>query len=102
MISLRVFGPFLGVAGLAVLAACGTTAGSAPPPSATAARHVAVAITDHGATGGIAWRAAPHDGEIEMSAALAPDGTVVVGTDGTSEWAYHPDGGLAWHTGGRA
>jgi outer membrane protein assembly factor BamB len=60
-----------------------------------------VAITDHGSAASIAWRADPHDGQIEVSAALAPDGTVVVGTNGTNEFAYHPDGRLAWHTGSR-
>jgi outer membrane protein assembly factor BamB len=61
-----------------------------------------VAITDHGATADIAWRANPHDGQVEVSPGLAPDGTVVLGTNRTTEWAYHPDGRLAWHVGGRA
>jgi outer membrane protein assembly factor BamB len=61
-----------------------------------------VAIDDHGATAGIAWRADPHDGQVEVSPGLAPDGTVVLGTNGSSEWGYHPDGKLAWHTGSRA
>ncbi|HSZ43523.1 MAG TPA: PQQ-binding-like beta-propeller repeat protein [Trebonia sp.] len=61
-----------------------------------------VAIDDHGATADIAWRADPHDGQVEVSPGLAPDGTVVLGTNGASEWGYHPDGKVAWHTGGRA
>jgi outer membrane protein assembly factor BamB len=61
-----------------------------------------VAIDDHGATADIAWRADPHDGQVEVSPGLAPDGTVVLGTDGANEWGYHPDGKLAWHTGSRA
>ena len=61
-----------------------------------------VAIADHGATADIAWRADPHDGQVEVSPGLAPDGTVVLGTNRRTEWAYHPDGSLAWHAGGRA
>jgi outer membrane protein assembly factor BamB len=61
-----------------------------------------VAIGDHGATADIAWRADPHDGQVEVSPGLAPDGTVVLGTNGSTEWGYHPDGKLAWHTGSRA
>jgi outer membrane protein assembly factor BamB len=61
-----------------------------------------VAIDDHGATADIAWRADPHDGQVEVSPGLAPDGTVVLGTDGSNEWGYHPDGMLAWHAGSRA
>jgi outer membrane protein assembly factor BamB len=60
-----------------------------------------VAIDDHGAAAGIAWRADPRDGQVEVSPGLAPDGTVVLGTNGSSEWGYHPDGKLAWHTGSR-
>jgi outer membrane protein assembly factor BamB len=60
-----------------------------------------VAIDDHGATADIAWRANPHDGQVEVSPGLAPDGTVLLGTNGHTEWAYRPDGTLAWHTGGR-
>ncbi|HTU75858.1 MAG TPA: PQQ-binding-like beta-propeller repeat protein [Trebonia sp.] len=61
-----------------------------------------VAIDDHGATADIAWRADPHDGQVEVSPGLAPDGTVVLGTNGSSEWGYRQDGTLAWHTGSRA
>ncbi len=58
-----------------------------------------VAIDDHGATADIAWRADPNDGQVEVSPGLAPDGTVVLGTNGSTEWGYHPDGKLAWHAG---
>jgi outer membrane protein assembly factor BamB len=61
-----------------------------------------VAIDDHGATADIAWQADPHDGQVEVSPGLAPDGTAVLGTNGSDEWGYHPDGKLAWHTGSRA
>ncbi|HWD06199.1 MAG TPA: PQQ-binding-like beta-propeller repeat protein [Amycolatopsis sp.] len=56
-----------------------------------------VALDDHGATATIVWRADPHDGLVEVSAGLAPDGTVLLGTNGHDEWAYHPDGTPAWH-----
>lgn len=56
-----------------------------------------VAIADHGAMAAIAWRADPHDGNTEVSPGLAPDGTVLLGTNGSREWAYHPDGTPAWH-----
>jgi outer membrane protein assembly factor BamB len=56
-----------------------------------------VAITDHGGSATIAWRADPHDGNTEVSPGLAPDGTVLLGTNGTQEWAYRPDGSPLWH-----
>ncbi|HEX4225583.1 MAG TPA: PQQ-binding-like beta-propeller repeat protein [Pseudonocardiaceae bacterium] len=57
-----------------------------------------VAIADHGASASIAWRADPQDGDTEVSAGLAPDGTVLLGTNGTQEWAYRPDGSPLWHS----
>jgi outer membrane protein assembly factor BamB len=57
-----------------------------------------VAITDHGTSASITWRADPHDGDTEVSPGLAPDGTVLLGTNGTQEWAYRPDGSLLWHS----
>lgn len=57
-----------------------------------------VAIVDHGATATVAWRADPKDGATEVSAGLAPDGTVLLGTNGTQEWAYRPDGTPLWHS----
>lgn len=56
-----------------------------------------VAITDHGGSASIAWRADPHDGDTEVSPGLAPDGTVLLGTNGSREWAYRPDGSPLWH-----
>jgi outer membrane protein assembly factor BamB len=68
----------------------------------TASGSSLVAIDDHGATADIAWRADPHDGQVEVSPGLAPDGTVVLGTNSSTEWGYRPDGKLAWHTRSRA
>jgi outer membrane protein assembly factor BamB len=56
-----------------------------------------VAIADHGSRAAIAWRADPHDGDTEVSPGLAPNGTVLLGTNGTREWAYRPDGSPLWH-----
>jgi outer membrane protein assembly factor BamB len=55
-----------------------------------------VAIDDHGTGATIAWRTDPHDDNTEVSPGLAADGTVLLGTNGTHEWAYHPDGTPAW------
>lgn len=55
-----------------------------------------VALDDRGATGAVAWTRDPGDGITEVSAGLAPDGTALLGTNGTREWAYHPDGTPAW------
>lgn len=57
-----------------------------------------VAITDRGTSATIAWRADPHDGDTEVSPGLAPDGTVLLGTNGSQEWAYRPDGSVLWHS----
>jgi outer membrane protein assembly factor BamB len=57
-----------------------------------------VAIDDHGTYAGIAWTGDPHDDVTEVSAGLAPDGTALLGTNGRSEWAYHPDGTIAWQS----
>ncbi len=56
-----------------------------------------VAINDDGDRGDIAWRADPRDDITEVSAGLAPDGTVLLGTNGADEWAYRPDGTPKWH-----
>jgi outer membrane protein assembly factor BamB len=56
-----------------------------------------VAIDDAGAQGHIAWRADPGDNITEVSPGLAADGTILLGTNGTQEWAYRPDGTLRWH-----
>jgi outer membrane protein assembly factor BamB len=55
-----------------------------------------VAIDDTGAQGHIAWRADPGDNITEVSPGLAADGTVLLGTNGSHEWAYRPDGTLRW------
>ncbi len=57
-----------------------------------------VAITDHGMSASIAWRADPHDGATEVSPGLAADGTILLGTNGSQEWAYRPDGSVSWHS----
>lgn len=55
-----------------------------------------VAVDDGGDTAAVAWTRDPGDEITEVSAGLAPDGTVLLGTNGRREWAYHPDGTLAW------
>ena len=55
-----------------------------------------VALDDLGGTGRVAWRADPGDDITEVSAGLGPDGTALLGTNGTREWAYRPDGSLRW------
>ncbi|MFI9380515.1 PQQ-binding-like beta-propeller repeat protein [Kutzneria sp. NPDC052558] len=47
--------------------------------------------------GTVLWRRDPQDDITEVSAGLAPDGTVLLGTNGSREWAYHPDGSPAWN-----
>lgn len=46
----------------------------------------------------MAWRADPGDDISEVSTGLGPDGTALLGTNGVREWAYRPDGSLAWST----
>ncbi|MEC3982497.1 PQQ-binding-like beta-propeller repeat protein [Amycolatopsis sp. H20-H5] len=62
----------------------------------TTADSALVAIDDRGSAGAVAWRAEPADDIVEVSAGLAPDGTVLLGTNGGREWAYHRDGTPAW------
>jgi outer membrane protein assembly factor BamB len=62
----------------------------------TTADSALVAIDDQGRSGHIAWRTEPGDGISEVSAGLSPDGTALLGTNGTHEWAYRPDGTLRW------
>jgi outer membrane protein assembly factor BamB len=57
-----------------------------------------IALDDRGAHGQIAWRADPGDNISEVSAGLAADGTVLLGTNGNQEWAYRPDGTPLWHS----
>jgi outer membrane protein assembly factor BamB len=63
----------------------------------TTADSALVAIDDTGGQGHIAWRADPGDNITEVSAGLAADGTVLLGTNGSQEWAYRPDGTALWH-----
>jgi outer membrane protein assembly factor BamB len=62
----------------------------------TTADSALIALDDQGETGRVAWRADPGDGITEVSAGLAADGTALLGTNGTREWAYRPDGTLRW------
>ena len=57
-----------------------------------------IAIDDAGVDARIAWRRDPADDISEVSAGLAADGTALLGTNGTQEWAYRPDGTLLWHS----
>ncbi|WP_433277005.1 PQQ-binding-like beta-propeller repeat protein [Pseudonocardia xinjiangensis] len=62
----------------------------------TTADSALVALDDQGASARVAWRSDPHDDITEVSAGLAPDGTALLGTNGSNEWAYRPDGTLLW------
>ncbi len=62
----------------------------------TTADSALVALDDRGTSVREAWRANPDDDITEVSAGLAPDGTVLLGTNGNKEWAYRPDGSLRW------
>lgn len=53
-------------------------------------------VTAVDASGAVVWQRDPDDDISEVSAGLAPDGTVLLGTNGSREWAYHPDGAQAW------
>ena len=64
----------------------------------TTADSALIAIDDVGAQGHLSWRVDPGDGITEVSAGLAPDGTALLGTNGSQEWAYRPDGTLLWHS----
>jgi len=62
----------------------------------TTADSALIALDDLGTSVHEAWRANPDDNITEVSAGLAPDGTVLLGTNGNREWAYRPDGSLRW------
>jgi len=62
----------------------------------TTADSALIALDDLGTSVREAWRANPDDNITEVSAGLAPDGTVLLGTNGNREWAYRPDGSLRW------
>jgi outer membrane protein assembly factor BamB len=63
----------------------------------TTADSALIAIDDQGPQARIAWRADPGDGISEVSAGLAADGTALLGTNGSQEWAYRFDGEPLWH-----
>src|ERR1700739_3604119 len=52
---------------------------------------------DQGPQARIPWRADPGNGISEVSAGLAADGTALLGTNGSQEWAYRFDGKPLWH-----
>ncbi len=56
-----------------------------------------VAVRDRGSRGAVRWRfAAPSI--IEVSPAVGPDGTVVLGTNGAFQYGIAPDGKERWRT----
>ena len=61
---------------------------------ATADRDL-VALTDAGSHATVKWRFAARS-DIEVSAAVGPDGTVVLGTNDAYEYGISPAGTLAW------
>jgi outer membrane protein assembly factor BamB len=61
----------------------------------TAAGKDLVAVRDLGASGAQRWRFHAKD-TIEVSNGIAPDGTVVLGTNADSEYGVHPNGKKAW------
>jgi hypothetical protein len=64
----------------------------------TPADSALVAIDDRGDHGQLTWRADPGDNISEVSAGVAPDGTALLGTNGSHEWAYRSDGTARWHS----
>jgi outer membrane protein assembly factor BamB len=54
-----------------------------------------VAVRDQGSHGEVAWRFTVA-GAIEVSAAVARHGTIVVGANASYQYGLHPDGTLAW------
>lgn len=61
----------------------------------TAADHDLVAVRDLGSSAAVLWRL--HTGKlIEVSNGVAPDGTVVLGTNGDCQYGVRPDGRVAW------
>jgi outer membrane protein assembly factor BamB len=57
-----------------------------------------VAIDDLGDHARLAWARNPGDGITEVSAGVTADHTAVLGTNGSREWAYHPNGSPAWNS----
>jgi len=64
----------------------------------TTADGALIAIDDTGSQGRVAWRVDPGDDISEVSAGLAADGTALLGTNGSQEWAYRRDGTPLWHS----
>lgn len=56
-----------------------------------------VAVEDLGDRGRVAWRFAVRK-LIEVSPAVSPDGTIVIGTNNDGLYGVHPDGSRAWRT----
>ncbi|MGH9076270.1 MAG: PQQ-binding-like beta-propeller repeat protein [Acidimicrobiales bacterium] len=54
-----------------------------------------VALTDNGSSATVKWRFTA-GADIEVSAAVAPDGTVVLGTNDLYEYGITPAGSVAW------
>ena len=61
----------------------------------TTVGHELVAIRDHGSRGVVAWRFAAR-ADIEVSPVVAPDGTVVLGTNDRYEYGIGPGGHERW------
>ncbi len=60
-----------------------------------ASDRTAVAVADHGDTASVRWRYRARD-TIEVSLAVARDGTVIVGTNGDDEIGLTPQGKVRW------
>lgn len=57
-----------------------------------------VAIDDLGDHATVAWTRDPGDDITEVSAGVTADHTALLGTNGSREWAYHPNGSPAWNS----
>ena len=84
---------------LAIGGGAGSTFGSpAIEPDGTVITTVGrqvVAVADHGDTGHVVWRYTV-GAAIEVSSAIGPDGTVVVGTNDPYQYGLSPTGKLRW------
>ncbi|MGH9071177.1 MAG: PQQ-binding-like beta-propeller repeat protein [Acidimicrobiales bacterium] len=61
----------------------------------TTDKRQAIAVVDHGAKGTVLWRYTV-GADIEVSPAVAADGTVVVGTNDPYQYGLSPTGALRW------
>lgn len=61
----------------------------------TTVDHEAVAVTDEGSLGHVEWRFNV-GAAIEVSPAIAPDGTVVIGTNSPYQYGLTPNGQVRW------